>query len=67
MRRDQPPTSVLVYGGTIAVRTDDHQRYYADVQGLERQLLDDAVRLGYGDVIRAFAVPRVFGDAAAAS
>jgi hypothetical protein len=51
----QLPATLHVYDGTIAVPTgDDRHLYFADEQGLERQLMADAIALGYGDLIRAF-------------
>jgi hypothetical protein len=61
----QIPAMIRVYGGVITVSVDGRELYFADEQGLERALLEDAVSLGYGDLIAAFSGQQASGDAAA--
>jgi hypothetical protein len=52
-RRAQLPSEVVVTKGVVTVRDDRGSRHYADVNGIESWLVEQARQRGYGALVDA--------------
>ncbi|MGR3310274.1 MAG: hypothetical protein ACUZ77_05800, partial [Candidatus Brocadiales bacterium] len=48
------PDQITVYNSILTIVEPERTSYHADVNNIEKWLLEQAIKLGYGDVIKKF-------------